>query len=55
MKASTNVSSMVEGVGSLPNSLSEDNKDDVNEEGVGSPSILLSRDEQVKMCANLNV
>ncbi len=53
LKASPKVSSMVEGVGSLSNSLSKDIKDDVNAEGVGSPSIFLSRDEQVKICANL--
>jgi hypothetical protein len=53
LKALPNVSSMVEGVGSLSTSLSEDNKDDVNAEGVGSPSIFLSRDKQVNMCENL--
>ena len=37
---------MVEAVGSLSNSLSEANKDDVNAEGVGSPSVFLSIDEQ---------
>ncbi len=55
LKASPNVSSMVEGVGSISNSLSEDKKDDVNAEGVGSPSMFLSRDTQVKMCENLEV
>jgi hypothetical protein len=53
MKAPPLVSGMVVGVGSLSNSLSEANKDDVNAEGIGSPSIFLSIDEQVQMCANL--
>ncbi len=53
LKALPYVSSMVEGVGSLPTTLSKDNKDDVNAEGGGSPSIFLSRDKQVNMCENL--
>ena len=53
MKAPPLVSGMVVGVGSLSNSFSEANKDDVHAEGVGSSSVFLSIDEQVQMCANL--
>ena len=52
MIASPTVSGTVAGEGSLDDSLSEANKVDVNAEGVGSPSMFLSRDKQVKICEN---
>jgi hypothetical protein len=53
MNAPPIVSGMVLGVGSLSNTFSKANKDDVNAEGVGSSSVFLSIAEQVQMCANL--
>ncbi len=50
--ASPIVSGMVEGVGSLSNPFSEDNKEDVKAEGVGLPSVFLTGDKQVKNCVN---
>ena len=55
LNATPNVSSKVEGVGSLSNTFTEDNKDDVKAEGVGLPSVFLTSDEQVKNCVNYEV
>ncbi len=55
MNAPQKVYGMVLGVGSLSNTFSEANKDDVNADGVGSSSVFLSTAEQVQMCANLEV
>ncbi len=52
LKAAPNVSGKVEGAGSLCNTLTEDNKDDVTAEVVGFPSDILSSAKQVKNCAN---
>ena len=52
LKAAPNVSSTVEGAGSLCNTFTEDNKDDVTAEVVGLPSDFLSSEKQVKNCAN---
>ncbi len=52
LKASPIESGMVEGVGSLSNPFSEDNKEDVKAEGVGLPSVFLTGDKQVKNCVN---
>jgi hypothetical protein len=52
LNATLNVSSKVEGIGSLSNTFTEDNKDDVKAEGVGLPSVFLTSDKQVKNCVN---
>ena len=52
LKAAPNVSSKVEGAGSLCNTFTEDNKDDVTAEVVGLPSDFLSSAKQVKNCVN---
>jgi hypothetical protein len=49
------VSANVEGVGSLSWTFSEDNKDDVKADGVGSPSRLVNSDQPVKICVNSEV
>ena len=55
MNATPIVSANVEGVGSLSWTFSEDNKDDVKAEGVGSPSLLVNSDQPVKICVNYEV
>jgi hypothetical protein len=52
LNATPSVSSKVEGIGSLSNTFTEDNKDDVKAEGVGLPSVFLTSNEQVKNCVN---
>ena len=42
----------VEDLGSLSNTFSEDNKDDVKAEGVGLPPVFLTGNKQVKNCVN---
>ncbi len=50
--ATPNVSSKVEGAGSLSNTLPEYNKEDGKAEGVDVPSVVLTSDNQVKNCVN---
>jgi hypothetical protein len=52
LKPAPNVSSKVEGAGSLCNTFTEDNKDDVTAEVVGLPSDFLSSAKQVQNCVN---
>ncbi len=52
LNATPKFSSKVEGVGSLSNTFTEDNKDDVKGEGVGLPSVFLTSHKQVKNCVN---
>ncbi len=52
LQAAPNVLRKVEGAGSRCNTFTEDNKDDVTAEVVGSPSDFLSSDKQVKICVN---
>ena len=52
LNATPIVSANVEGVGSLSWTFSEDNKDDVKAEGVGSPSDLVTSNRPVKNCVN---
>ena len=42
----------VEDLGSLSNTFSEDNKDDVKAEGVGLPPVFLTGNKEVKNCVN---
>ena len=52
LKAAPTVAGQVEDLGSLSNTFSEDNKDDVKAEGVGLPSVFLTGNKQVKNCVN---
>jgi hypothetical protein len=52
LKVGPNVSRKVEGAGSLSNTFTEDNKDNITAEVVGVPSDFLSSDKQVQNCVN---